>query len=175
MDDLDQLVDEPKLIARLRQTYRVAALCLALGMSMTEAAAHAHISEVDLNRYIRDNRFQTMLDEFNREIEGRMVERVTRKRVRVIAKAQIHAEEALDVALDIMRTSMQDNVRWNIAKALIKQVGVDMDSVMNGDEISKPEVLLEHQDPSFLRRLNETEDELKQWEEQKQMTAGASS
>ena len=169
MQDLNP--DEPKLIARLRQTYRVAAIGLALGMSMAEAAAHAHISETDLNRYMRDGRFQAMLDEFNKEIEGRMVERVTRKRVRVIAKAQIHAEEALDVALGIMRTSMQDNVRWNIAKALIKQVGVDLDNVMQGDELKKPEVLLEQQDPSFLKRLNETEAELAAWDEQKQLSA----
>lgn len=167
MQDLNQ-GEERKLNNKLRQVYRTAALSLALGMSMEEAAAHSHLAETELQRYMRDPRFQSFLDEFNQEIEGKLIERALSRRNRILAKVQTHAEEAVDHAISIMRTSGQDNVRWNIIKGFCKQIGVDFDANMLGDvEMIEPEKVLERKDPGFLQRAESAMKELEAFNRKK--------
>jgi hypothetical protein len=148
-----------KLTNKLQQLYRVAALGVAMGMTEAEAASHAHVTETQLMSYMRDPRFQAMLEEFNSNIEKKIIERVIRRRFRIQAKAQYVAEEALTHAVEIMRTSSNDSVRWSVIRGILRQAGVDMDSTMLGDDID-PEEKIRSEDPAFFKRHDEVMEEL---------------
>lgn len=152
-----------KLTNKLRQLYRVAALCTAMGMTVEETAAHSHLDESQLLQYMRDPRFQEMLEEFNGNIERQIIERVVRRRYRIQAKAQLVAEEAFTHAVEIMRNSSNDSVRWAVIRGILRQTGIDMDSLMHGGEIDAKEVI-EKEDPAFFQRHEEAMRELKQLE-----------
>lgn len=151
----------PKLTARLRQIYRVAALGLALGMTVEEAAAHARIDEGQMGRYLRDERFQEFLTEFNSEIEKNVIERVTRRKTRALGKLQIASEEAADKVISIMKLSDRDSTSLKAAEGILRQVGIDMAKpIHKGGELENPEEEINRKDPNFLGLEAETMKEL---------------
>lgn len=152
--------DLAKLTAPLKQTYRLSALCLALGMTLEGASAHAHITEDRLKSYLRDPRFQEFLDEFNQDIEGKLIERVARRRTRALGLLQVDAEEAARTIIDLRKSADKDSVRLSAAKGILKQVGIDLDHVGYNEELENPEEEIKRKDPSFLSLEAETLKEL---------------
>ena len=152
---------ERKLTAPLKQVYRVIALCLAMGMSEEEAAAHSHVSVDRLKAYMRDPRFDEMLQTFNREIEKNVVERVVRRRVRTVAKLQLSLEDAADRVVQLMHAADHDSVSLQAAKGILRQGGIDLDkTALEEDDLGDPEAEMRKSDPSFFDRQSETMKEL---------------
>ena len=149
-----------KLSAPLKQTYRIAALGLAVGMSLEEASAHCHITEERLRAYLRDQRFQDFLLTFNEEIESKLIERVARRRTRALGKLQIASEDAARTIIELASGADRDSVRLAASKGILKQVGIDLDHIGYNDELENPEEEVKRKDPNFLTLQDETIKEL---------------
>ena len=155
MADLETRLSNP-----LKQVYKVAALGLAIGMQLEEAAAHAHITQDRLKLYLRDPRFQVYLQEFNTDIEGKVIERAARRRTRALGRLQLASEAAALRVIDLMDNGDKDSVRLAAAKGVLKQVGIDLDHIGYNDELENPEELIKRRDPAFLELQEETMKEL---------------
>jgi hypothetical protein len=153
------LVDR-KLTNPLRQVYRLAALSLAMGMSVEEAAAHSNLEPDRLAGYMRDPRFQNYLEQFNKEIEGKVIERVTRRQVKAIAKLQCATVEAAEKVIFLMQNATNESVQLQASKGILRQAGIDLDSLHLGDQLPDPEKEVARTDPSFFKRHEETIAEL---------------
>jgi hypothetical protein len=160
MEESAPKAKSPKLIARLRQQYRVAALCMAMGMQMEEAASHCNCAVEDLARWIRDDRFQDILREFNEDIETQVIERVVRKRVRATARLQCAVDDAAIRVLDLMHNAKSETVVLNAAKGVLRQGGIDLDRLYLGDQVDDPVAVIEKEDPQFFNRHEEAMKEL---------------
>jgi hypothetical protein len=161
---MEDSAESPKLIARLRQQYRVVALCLAMGMSIEEAAAHCNVSCEDVARWMRDGRFQDILKEFNGDIESRVIERVVRRRVRATARLQAAIDDAAVRVLDLMHNAKSETVVLNAAKGILRQGGIDLDRLYLGDQIDDPVAVIEKEDPAFFKRHEEAIKEIESGE-----------
>ena len=151
---------ERKLTAQLHQTYRVAALGIAMGMSVAEAAAHANVEPDRLAAYQRDPRFQEILREFNTQIEKNVIERVVRRQVRALATMQSKSVDAAEKVISLMEHADRDSVSLQAAKGILRTVGLDLDRVHLGDELDDPEEELQQKDPAFFERQDQTLKEL---------------
>ena len=149
-----------KLTARLRQRYRMIALCIAMGMTEEAAAAHCQLPTDRVQAYLRDNRFQEFLNHFNHEIEGKVIERITRRRVRAVAKFQVVVEEAADKVISLMRGADRDSVSLAASKGILLQANIDLSSSPDEDRLNDPEAELQRKDPTFFELQSETMKEL---------------
>jgi hypothetical protein len=127
---------------------------------MEAASAHCHITEDRLRAYLRDERFQDFLMTFNLDIEGKLIERVARRRTRALGKLQIASEAAAQTIIDLSTSADRDSVRLAASKGILKQVGIDLDHIGYNDELENPEEEIKRKDPGFLNLEAETRKEL---------------